>query len=149
MAEVLFYHLQAQPLEEILPGLLERCMARDWRVVVESGALDQLEEIDNLLWTYQEESFLPHGIDGNEFASEQPILLTGTGTNTNNAQIRFLIHDAELPDDMSYERVVLLFDGFDELSVRNARQHWKALKDTEHKLTYWQQNEAGRWQKKA
>lgn len=149
MAEVLFYHLQAQPLEEILPELLERSLARNWRVVVESGAPEQLEEIDNLLWTYREESFLPHGREDQEFASEQPILLTSSGDNLNGAQIRFLIHDAALPDDLNYERLVLLFDGLDEMSVQNARQHWKALKGTDHVLTYWQQNEAGRWQKKA
>ncbi|MEH6725921.1 MAG: DNA polymerase III subunit chi [Hyphomicrobiales bacterium] len=149
MAEVLFYHLQAQPLEEVLPGLLERSLARDWRVVVESGAPEQLEEIDNLLWTYREESFLPHGLDDHEFASEQPILLTSTDANANAAHIRFLVHDAALPSDLNYVRVVLLFDGLDEVSVQNARQHWKTLKGTDHELTYWQQNEAGRWQKKA
>lgn len=149
MTEVLFYHLQAQPLEEVLPGLLERSLARNWRVVVESGAPEQLEELDTLLWTYREESFLPHGLDGNEFAGEQPILLTGSDANPNRAHIRFLIHDAALPEDLNYERLVLLFDGLDELSVQSARQHWKTLKGTEHELTYWQQNEAGRWQKKA
>lgn len=149
MAEVLFYHLQAQPLEEVLPGLLERSLARNWRVVVESGAPEQLEEIDNLLWTYREESFLSHGLDGHEFASEQPILLTSTDANANGAHIRFLVHDAALPGDLNYERLVLLFDGLDEVSVQNARQHWKTLKGTDHELTYWQQNEAGRWQKKA
>tara|TARA_R110000868_G_scaffold4656_7_gene28975 strand:- start:5318 stop:5767 length:450 start_codon:yes stop_codon:yes gene_type:complete len=148
MTEILFYHLQTQPLEEILPGLLKRSLARNWRVVVESGLPERLEDIDSLLWTYRDDSFLPHGLDSEAFAEHQPILLTGGKGNPFGAQIRFLIHDAGLPDDLNYERLVLLFDGQDEFSVQQARDHWKVLKKTDHDLSYWQQNEAGRWEKK-
>lgn len=148
MTEILFYHLQTQPLEEVLPGLLERSLARNWRVVVECGIPERLEDVDTLLWSYREDSFLPHGLDSEAFADDQPILLTSGKANPNGAQIRFLIHDAGLPDDMNYERVVLLFDGQDEISVQQARENWKALKGSDHDLSYWQQNQSGRWEKK-
>ena len=38
MTEVLFYHLQRQPLERVLPTLLERSLARGWRVVVQASS---------------------------------------------------------------------------------------------------------------
>ncbi|MEP0520940.1 MAG: DNA polymerase III subunit chi [Hyphomicrobiales bacterium] len=149
MAEVLFYHLQAQPLDEVLPGLLERSLGRGWRVAVQSGVGDKLSDLDTLLWSYRDDSFLPHGTSGDEFSDQQPILLMVEPDNRNAADVRFLIHDAALPDDLSYERVVLMFDGTDEIAVGNARQHWKTLKTGDHDLTYWQQNDAGRWEKKA
>lgn len=149
MAEVLFYHLQAQPLEEVLPGLLERSLGRGWRVVVQVGSKEKVTDLDLLLWSYRDDSFLPHGTSDEEFVEQQPILLTTDQDNRNAAHVRFLVHDAMLPEDMSYERVVLMFDGTDELAVGNARQHWKALKTSDHDLTYWQQNDAGRWEKKA
>ena len=37
MTEVLFYHLQSQPLERVLPELLEKCLERKWRAVVQVG----------------------------------------------------------------------------------------------------------------
>lgn len=149
MAEVLFYHLQAQPLEEVLPSLLERSLARGWRVAVQSGGQGKLSDLDTLLWSYRDDSFLPHGAADAEFADQQPILLTAEPDNLNAAHVRFLVHDAALPDDLPYDRVVLMFDGADEQAVGSARQHWKTLKTGDHDLTYWQQNDAGRWEKKA
>ena len=149
MTEVLFYHLQAQPLQEVLPGLLERSLARGWRVAVQSGSKELLSDLDTLLWSYRDDSFLPHGMVDEEFSDQQPILLTVEQDNPNSAHVRFLVHDATLPDDLNYERIVLMFDGADELAVGNARVHWKALNAGDHELTYWQQNEAGRWEKKA
>ena len=61
MTEVLFYHLEHQPLERVLPGasLVERTLERGWRAVVQAGSEERVEALDTLLWTYREESFLP------------------------------------------------------------------------------------------
>jgi len=61
MTEVLFYHLEQQPLERVLPALVERTLARGWRAVVQAGSEERVEALDTLLWTYSEESFLPQG----------------------------------------------------------------------------------------
>lgn len=116
---------------------------------MQSGSNEMLSDLDTLLWSYRDDSFLTHGIADEDFSEQQPILLTVEPDNTNSAQVRFLVHDAALPVDMNYERVVLMFDGTDELAVGNARVHWKTLKTGDHELTYWQQNDAGRWEKKA
>ena len=34
MTEILFYHLQRQPIERVLPGMLEKSLERGWRVIV-------------------------------------------------------------------------------------------------------------------
>ena len=44
--EVLFYHLEHQPLERVLPMLLERTMERGWRAVVQVGSAERLEALD-------------------------------------------------------------------------------------------------------
>ena len=43
MTEVLFYHLERQPLERVLPNLLERTLERGWRAVVQCGDPERLE----------------------------------------------------------------------------------------------------------
>jgi DNA polymerase III chi subunit, HolC len=67
MTEVLFYHLEHQSLERTLPALVERTLERNWRAVIQVGSEERVEALDTLLWTYREESFLPHGTrrDGN------------------------------------------------------------------------------------
>ena len=150
MTEVLFYHLQGQKLEGVLPTLLEKSVERGWRVVVQSGIEERIDALDSLLWTYRDDSFLPHGTWREAEAAAQPVLLTVTDSNPNNAVVRFLIDGAPMPEDpASYERIVLLFDGEDEEATARARQHWSDAKAKGLAATYWQPDERGRWQQKA
>ena len=150
MTEVLFYHLQRQPLEGVLPGLLERSLQRGWRVVVQVASEERAEALDAHLWTFRDDSFLPHGTWREAEAREQPILLTIRDDNPNGANVRFLLDGAPLPPDAAaYERVVLLFDGDDADAVDAARARWSEAKQAGFDVTYWQPDEQGRWQRKA
>ena len=149
MTDVLFYHLERQPLERVLPSLVERTLSRGWRAVVQAGSDERVDALDTLLWTYAEESFLPHGTrkDGNP--TEQPVFLTTEDENPNGATVRFLVDGAELADHSGYERIVYLFDGNDEDAITRARAQWKAAKGAGCAVTYWQQSPEGRWENKA
>lgn len=149
MTEILFYHLEHRPLEAVLPALLEKCLARGWRAVVQTSSEERLAALDSLLWTYKEDSFLPHGTAQDGFASEQPVFLTAGEENPALAQVRFLVEGAEIGDASEYERVVFLFDGRDDSAVAAARTQWQAMKSAGHDVTYWQQNAQGIWEKKA
>ena len=149
MTEVLFYQLERQPLDQVLPGLLEKTLERGWRAVVQAGSTERVEALNGLLWTYREESFLPHGTAADGFADRQPVFLTAGGDNPNGAAVRFLVDGGECSDFSFYDRVVYLFDGRDEEALQRARGKWKAAKAAGHDVTYWQQNDRGRWEKKA
>jgi DNA polymerase-3 subunit chi len=150
MTEVLFYHLQGQPLERVLPTLIERSLDRGWRVVVQSSSEERVEALDAQLWTFRDDSFLPHGTHKEASAAEQPILLTVNDDNPNGAVVRFLIDGAPVPADAAvYQRIVLMFDGTDDDAVADARTRWSAAKAAGFEVTYWQTDENGRWLKKA
>ncbi len=149
MTEVLFYHLTESKLEDALPALLEKSVERGWRVVVQTTQNDRLEALDALLWTFREDSFLPHGTDAGERPEKQPVLITTGSGNANEATVRFLVDGAEPPSLDAYERVVFMFDGYDAAQLENARAQWKRLKGDGNTLTYWQQSPEGRWVKKA
>jgi DNA polymerase III subunit chi len=150
VTEVLFYHLQRQPLERVLPTLLEKSLERGWRVVVQASSDERVDALDAHLWTYRDDGFLPHGTLKEAEAAEQPILITSGDDNANGAQVRFLVDGAPFPDDTgAYERVVLLFDGDDPDAVAAARERWTEAKAQGFVATYWQPDEQGRWVKKA
>jgi DNA polymerase-3 subunit chi len=148
MAEVLFYHLTESTLEEALPGLLERSLGRGWRAIVQTGTEERRNALDTHLWTFREDSFLAHGTDAEPHSSEQPVLLTTGHGNANAASIRFLVDGAEPPDVSSYERVVFMFDGHDAVQIEAARAHWAAMKAAGNMVTYWQQTQDKRWERK-
>ena len=148
MAEILFYHLQRQPLERVLPTLIEKSLARGWRVVVQAGSQERVEALDAHLWTFRDDSFLPHGHGRDADAGEQPVLLTAGDDNPNGAAVRFLIDGAPVPRDAdAYARVVLIFDGEDADAVALARERWSAAKANGSDVTYWQTDDEGRWQR--
>jgi DNA polymerase-3 subunit chi len=149
MTEILFYHLHRQPIERVLPSLIEKSLERGWRVVVQSSSEERIEALDAHLWTFREDSFLPHGTARDGEAAAQPVLLTVEPGNPNGASVRFLIDGAAVPEDAeSYQRIVLLFDGEDDEAVAAARIHWTDAKAKGLEATYWQPDEQGRWQKK-
>jgi DNA polymerase III subunit chi len=152
VAEVLFYHLERAPLERVLPGLIEKTLQRGWRAVIQASSPERVEALDTLLWTYREDSFLPHGTAAEDNAALQPVLLTTDNTNPNDAAVRFLVDGATIEDAAemaAYERVVFMFDGHDETATAHARDRWKAARSAGHTVTYWQQDEHGKWHQRA
>jgi DNA polymerase-3 subunit chi len=150
MTEVLFYHLQRQPLEAVLPTLVAKSLERGWRAVVQATGEERLTALDDHLWTFADESFLPHGTDKDPDPAEHPVLLTLSDGNRNGANVRFLVDGAAFPaDGEGYERIVVLFDGNDPDALAGAREQWRSVKAAGHDATYWQQDERGRWAKNA
>lgn len=150
MTEILFYQLNGQKLEQILPPLITRSLERGWRVAVQASSEERVEALDAHLWTWRDDAFLPHGTWREAEAAEQPVLLTINAENPNGAAVRFLVDGAAVPADASaYQRLVLLFDGDDPEALEAARERWTSAKKDGFEVTYWRTDENGRWQRQA
>lgn len=147
MTEVLFYHLETQPLERVLPALLEKTLERGWRAVIETESAEHAQALSDTLWAYRADSFLPHAMSGNATDPEQPILITSNEDNNNGATVRFFVGRAVPRSGEGYQRLVYLFSGHDPDAVSEARAAWRALREG-NDLTYWQQDDHGRWAKR-
>jgi len=149
MVEALFYHLTESRLEDALPPLLEKSLERGWRVSVHLGSEERCAALDAHLWTFREDSFLPHGSEHTARPERQPVLLTLSPQPANDATVRFVVDGADVPALDGVERLVMMFDGHDQSQLNAARAQWKTLKAGGHTLTYWQQTQDRRWEKKA
>jgi DNA polymerase III subunit chi len=150
MTEMLFYHMKGQTPEQVLPPLLQKSLERGWRVVVQASSEERVEALDAHLWTWREDSFLPHGTWRDAEPAEQPIVLTLNEENPNAAAVRFLVDGAAMTAEATgYQRVVLLFDGDDPDAVAAARARWTEAKAAGFQVTYWQADEQGRWRQQA
>jgi DNA polymerase III subunit chi len=148
MTEILFYQLNGQKLEQVLPPLLQRSLERGWRAVVQASSDERVEALDAHLWTWRDDAFLPHGTWREAQAAEQPVLLTVNAENPNGAVVRFLIEGATVPADAAtYQRLVILFDGDDPEAMETARARWTGAKKEGFDVTYWRVDENGRWQR--
>ena len=149
MTDVRFYHLTRTSLEAALPLMLERTLERDQRAIVMAGSQERVDALNAQLWTYRDRTFLPHGAERDGYPADQPIWLTTKAENPNGAQVLFLTDGARRDALEPFEICAILFDGNDEEAVRAAREQWRGLKDAGHDLTYWQQDDRGRWNKQA
>ena len=147
--DVWFYHLERSALEQVLPELLEKTLGRGWRALVRGPDPARLEQLDAHLWTYRDDSFLPHGLGEEPMAQRQPVLLTTRLDNPNGGQALFLLDGAEPGDLSDYQRCILLFDGRDEAALRLARGRWAAFKNAGHPVSYWRQGAERGWEKQA
>lgn len=146
--EVWFYHLERTGLDQALPELLEKTLARGWRAVVRTRETARVEHLDGWLWSYRDDSFLPHGPADEPNAAFQPILLTTGLENPNGAHALFLVDGAEFGELAGYARCVVLFDGRDEAALAAARAQWSSVKGRASALSYWKQQGRG-WEKQA
>jgi len=152
MTETLFYHLERRSLDDVLPNLVTRTLERGQRVLIKAESADRASAIDTLLWTYDEQSFLPHAQVGDGDAKRQPVLITTEDANANDANVLFLVGGAEpLPwtgaEAKALARIVLMFDGRDADSLTRARAAWKDAKAAGHDATYWKETPTGKFEK--
>jgi DNA polymerase III subunit chi len=145
--EYWFYHLERQPLHAVLPVLVEKTLSRGWRACLRFSTPERLETIDSALWTYREDSFLPHGTARDSYAELQPVLLTLDHNNPNRADALFLMEAATESEPQRFSRIIRLFDGADEEAKALARAEWKTAKTAGYEVSYWRQDETGAWKK--
>jgi DNA polymerase III subunit chi len=147
--EVNFYHLTKDRLDTALPKLAARAYAQGMRTVIRAPNEERVQMLDQWLWTYADDSFLPHGTPRNGHADLQPIYISADTDVPNGAKLLMLV-DNRLDDDISnFDRCFYLFDGRDDDQVGAARSAWKQLKSQGLSLNYWQQSDVGKWEKKA
>jgi DNA polymerase-3 subunit chi len=150
MGTVMFYHLIQSAPADTLAVNAPRALTQGWRVMVRGTDLSALDILDQALWLKGgDESFLPHGLEGGPYDTEQPVLL-GLGGPVNGAKVLALVDGAEATDAeiAAMERVWVLFDGNDPDRLQAARGQWKAMTTVGHAAQYWSE-ESGKWEKKA
>jgi DNA polymerase-3 subunit chi len=147
MTEINFYHLTVRPLEWALPKLLERTLEAGARAVVMATSEARVDALNTHLWTYDPNSWLPHGAEKDGNAANQPIWLTTADETPNDAGFLFLTDGAVSDHVADFSRVFELFDGRHDEAVAAARGRWKSYKEAGHVLSYWQQDDRGRWSK--
>jgi len=148
MTEYWFYHLEASTLEGVLPGLLEKTLEKGWRALVKLPE-GKLAELDSFLWTFRDDAFLPHGRNDEPQAELQPILLSASTQSAKGFDAVFLLDGADIADMDGVSRVMIMINGRSQEDIARERERWKTLKTADVDLAYYQQDDRGRWEKKA
>ncbi len=147
--ETWFYHLTRTTADEAVPALLEKVLERGWRALVRSPDPARIARLDDLLWTYREDSVLPHGRADRDRPAQQPVLLTSDASAPNAANVLMLLDMAEPFDAPEVERVMVVFEDAAPGAKDAARRAWAEARSAGGRCVYFEQTESGGWTKKA
>lgn len=148
--QISFYHLTRTSLEKTLPKLLEKILQRDGRAVILTAS-SKVPALNDSLWTFRPDGFLPHGTknDGGD-PEDYPLWLTDILENPNKSQYLVVDGDADFPFTADFSHVFYLFDSQQGDQLEKARTLWRTLKkEATHTLTYWKQDLQGAWVKES
>lgn len=148
MADIRFYHMEQATLDQALPAITMKAFQSGKRVMIRVPDKAGATRLNDLLWSFHPNVFLPHGADGDKHADKQPVWITSAETNDNNAEILILTHGCTADNVADFDMVCEMLDGRVESQIKDARARWKIYKADEHELTYWQQDDGGKWGKK-
>jgi DNA polymerase-3 subunit chi len=146
MSEIRFYHMEQSTLDQALPAITSKALQSGKPILIKGPDKKEVKRLDDLLWSFHPQSFLPHGTDKGD---QPPVFLTPDDDNANNSKILILTHGCTFDDVSQFDLVCEMLDGRVDTQIIDARKRWKVYKDDGHDLTYWQQDENGKWDKKA
>ncbi len=149
MSDVRFYHLERQTLDQVLPSLLGKALQNGHRIIIKAANDQEVERLNTHLWSYDPNSFIPHGSAKDGHDTDQPVWITANDENPNKADVIILTQGASIEgSDNDFQLICDMIDGRNEQAVNDARARWKTYKDDGHEVTYWQQTPQGGWDKK-
>lgn len=110
--------------------LAEQAYEQGLKAVVRAATPAETAEVDEMLWTFADGSFVPHGAwpADPEFAAVTPVLITnGQLPDSHRDVLINLAPDA--PADFSHYARVCEVVGSDDVSRKAGRLRWRAYRD--------------------
>jgi DNA polymerase-3 subunit chi len=133
LPKVDFYLLSAtEPRARLIAvcRLAEKAFEQGLKVAVRTSSPGETAEVDDLLWTFADRSFVPHGVwpAEPEFAAATPVLIGSSALPDTHRDVLVNLA-ADAPTDVSgYARICEVVAG-DEQSRQRARLRWRAYRD--------------------
>jgi DNA polymerase-3 subunit chi len=110
--------------------LVEKAYAHGLRVAVRTSATAETVEVDELMWTFSDRSFVPHGVwpADPDFATATPVLITSGALPASHRDVLVNL-GPDLPAEFAaFTRVCEIVAG-DEEARRSARVRWRGYKE--------------------
>lgn len=136
MTRIDFYVLQGkEPLDRqrLACRLADKAYQLGHRVYIHTGDRQQTLQMDKLLWTFRQNSFVPHAVAG-DTGSEPPPVVLGDGDDPGEHTDVLINLSDNVPEFFSrFERVTEVIDQQPE-HLKPARERYRFYQDRGYKL---------------
>lgn len=146
MQEINIYELTKTPWTKAFPKLVETISSKGNKVVVLCKNSESMQEMDGLLWTFEQLSFLPHVTENDKMIEETPVLLVA---NDNSKAKEFsniyALSNLEIPGEFHTQpgKFLLMYESQNEMQKSMVEQTEKIANDRGMKISKFIQTEKG------
>jgi DNA polymerase-3 subunit chi len=137
MTEILFVETSARRMEMRACEIAEENYAQGRKVQIIVVDQEQAERLDDLLWTFKPDSFVPHGLwAGSSDEPEQPVVITTRMEAVKDMDSLLMMGYTEVDLVSQFSHVFHLVVTDNQERLDNSRRYWTLLKDAGFSLQH-------------
>ena len=142
-----FYNSSHRNVVADISLLIEKLFKEKNRILVCCKDLETVEVIDDFLWAYKEDGFIPHSIATKEKYSNYPILITTEIHEDYKHNVLLALSGVLIKekDWRKFSRAYYFFDDQENKEKENAREMWKSFSALNIACKYCV-NKANKWE---
>lgn len=136
MTRVDFYILedsQGQARQRLACRLAEKAYALEHTIYIHTDDRQQAEQLDQLLWTFRDGSFIPHSLQDDKVTPQAAIVIGHDGGPEDHNQVLINLSQAVPPFFSCFERVAEVITG-DEQARQAGRERFRFYRDRGYKI---------------
>jgi DNA polymerase-3 subunit chi len=140
--EIVFIVLNSAMKPRIVCELAEKSYLNGKRVVIYAQSEAVCKQIDSLLWTWKQHSFVPHTyIDSLDSALIEPIVLTTNIDTPEGYDTILLVDPVPLEEVKKFNTVIEFAEKYDSHALQLSRKRYKLYRDHEFNIDTMQPGE--------
>ncbi|MBF0428105.1 MAG: DNA polymerase III subunit chi [Magnetococcales bacterium] len=143
---VRFYQVAGSSPDIALTGILFKVVEQGSRACLLALDATHVKRLDEMLWRYPLDRFLPHGPWDGPDPQRQPVLITLQPDDCNGASVLVVAASRGVDKPEQFDMVVDFVDPREP--VANARDRYRRYQTLGCVMEYWIQSPEGRWTQK-
>ncbi|TNF33910.1 MAG: DNA polymerase III subunit chi [Gammaproteobacteria bacterium] len=130
MSRVDFYILpdqQTASLNLFTCRLVEKAWQQGNRILIHTASAEHSQQLDDLLWTFNDGSFIPHAISGDDSEAQQPIVISHQSSDGDGFQLLINLSD-QIATQTRIPRIAEIVNQEPQRKL-SGREHFKTYRE--------------------
>ena len=141
-----FYNCSYRNVVADISWLTEKLYKERDSILICCKDQETVEVIDDFLWRYKEDGFIPHSIEKKERSSIYPVLITADIDEEHKHNVLLALSGVLIEEKkwQKFTKAYYFFDDQENGEKENARAMWRSLSALNVDCKYWV-NKANKW----
>jgi DNA polymerase-3 subunit chi len=132
---IVFIVLNSAVKSRIVCDLAEKCYLDNQRIVIYAENVNECKNIDMLLWTWKQQSFIPHMfLDSLSEPHQEPVIITSLIEANADYSTLLLVDPLPLAVVSQFPTVIDFAEKYEAQALESSRERYKIYRDQNFKI---------------